>query len=339
MASNPDRGLSVVSRHFPGGRGRLGAPPRDNAPAPTGTARIPGRVLSTEAGTPIRRAQIRLNSQDARVNRVNDDRQRRPIRDWRPPAGGEISPLCQQGWIRQFGVRTGAAVRSGRADLPLRWQARWSGSTSVLPRGSVVGGRITDEQGDAVTDAQVQAMRHQLQRRASTGVRGAAGTTDDLGEFRLFGLMPGEYVVRASLREGPAVMRDADGKTGYPGTYFPGVADVAQAQAVTVALGQELTRWRFRSFPPVRASPVSRWPRMAGRWRAPSWSAAPSHERIVLAGESSRRRRPQPIGRGRHIPADQRAAWETTSSTCSSAPCGQARWRADAPASSSRRYR
>ena len=46
---------------MPGGRGgRLGMPPRDNTPPPTGTAKITGRVLSAESGSPIRRAQISL---------------------------------------------------------------------------------------------------------------------------------------------------------------------------------------------------------------------------------------------------------------------------------------
>ena len=51
--------------------------------------------------------------------------------------------------------------------------------------------------------------------------------------------MPGDYVIHATLREGPALMRDAVEQTGYPGTYFPGVADVGQAQAVTVTIGQD----------------------------------------------------------------------------------------------------
>ncbi|MEO5739013.1 MAG: carboxypeptidase-like regulatory domain-containing protein, partial [Vicinamibacterales bacterium] len=56
---------------LPGGRGGRfgGMPPRDNAETPTGTARISGRVVAADTGTPIRRAQINVNSREAQFNR------------------------------------------------------------------------------------------------------------------------------------------------------------------------------------------------------------------------------------------------------------------------------
>ena len=55
----------------PGGRGRLGMPPRDTTQPPaTGTAKITGRIVAADTGTPIRRAQIRVTSTEARLNRV-----------------------------------------------------------------------------------------------------------------------------------------------------------------------------------------------------------------------------------------------------------------------------
>ena len=56
---------------LPGGRGGRfgGIPPRDNTQTPTGTAKISGRVIAADTGTPIRRAQININSRDAQFNR------------------------------------------------------------------------------------------------------------------------------------------------------------------------------------------------------------------------------------------------------------------------------
>src|SRR5687768_479423 len=56
---------------MPGSRGgRLGGmPPRDNASTPTGTAKITGRVIAADTGSPIRRAQINVSSRDAGFNR------------------------------------------------------------------------------------------------------------------------------------------------------------------------------------------------------------------------------------------------------------------------------
>jgi protocatechuate 3,4-dioxygenase beta subunit len=73
---------------------------------------------------------------------------------------------------------------------------------------------------------------------------GANASTDDLGQFRLFGLAPGEYVVVAEAR-GPqfvppnAVMESEDDNIGFMTTYFPATADETSAQRVRTKLGTE----------------------------------------------------------------------------------------------------
>jgi hypothetical protein len=69
--------------------------------------------------------------------------------------------------------------------------------------------------------------------------------------------MPGEYVIRASLRQNPGG-QDANepDPMGYPGTYYPGVLDVGQAQTVTLTLGQELSSIAFAVLP-ARLSRIS----------------------------------------------------------------------------------
>lgn len=242
---------------FPDGRGgrggRLGGlPPRDNAPAATGTAKITGRVVSADTGTPIRRAQIRITSPDVRVNRdaVTDSDGRFEILSL--PASRYRLYVNKAGYVAlEYGQ-----ARPFEAGKPLDIAAGQSLEKIdfSLPRGSVITGRITDEFGDPVTDVQVQAMRYQFvngQRQLTNA--GRVSTTDDIGQFRIFGLMPGDYIVQASMRTNPnAAMTSADvaeAPSGYPGTYYPGVADVAQAQAVTVALGQELSSVAFPLVP------------------------------------------------------------------------------------------
>jgi hypothetical protein len=82
--------------------------------------------------------------------------------------------------------------------------------------------------------------------------------TDDLGAYRIFGLMPGDYIVRASMRPNlPPGPRNAETEpTGYPGTYFPGVSDVTQAQMITATIGQEVGSIGF-SLVPARLSRIS----------------------------------------------------------------------------------
>ena len=65
----------------------------------------------------------------------------------------------------------------------------------ALPRGSVIAGRITDEFGEPIAMAQVQAQRYQYRpggQRRLTFAGGPFVMTDDLGQFRVYGLMPGE---------------------------------------------------------------------------------------------------------------------------------------------------
>ena len=70
-----------------------------------------------------------------------------------------------------------------------------------LPRGGVITGRVLDEFGDPAADVQVAAMRAQNiggTRRLMPA--GRMATTNDIGEFRLFAIPPGNYYVSATLR-------------------------------------------------------------------------------------------------------------------------------------------
>jgi hypothetical protein len=243
---------------FPGGRGgRIGIPPRDNAPAPTGTAKISGRVIAADTGSPIRRAQININSRDAQFNRsITTDSEGRY----------ELSAL-PAGRYRLFVDKAGyVALEYGQArpfeagkPLDITEGQLLEKIDFSLPRGSAITGRITDEFGDPITDVQVQALRYQFVNGERQLVNaGRAAQTDDLGSYRIFGLMPGDYVIRASMRpnvaQGPrAVQTDP---TGYPGTYYPGVADISQAQTVTATLGQEVSSVGF-PLVPARLSRIS----------------------------------------------------------------------------------
>jgi hypothetical protein len=242
----------------PGGRGRLGGiPPRDNAEMPKGTAKISGRVIAADTGTAIRRAQININSRDANFNRVvaTDSDGRYELTAL--PAGRYRLFVNKAGFVAlEYGQ-----ARPFEAGKPLDMTAGQvlEKVDFSLPRGSAITGRVTDEYGDPITDVQVEALRYQFVNGERQLVNaGRASQTDDLGAYRIFGLMPGDYVVRASMRPNmPPGPRAADTEpTGYPGTYYPGVTDVTQAQTVTAALGQEVSSIGF-PLVPARLSRIS----------------------------------------------------------------------------------
>jgi protocatechuate 3,4-dioxygenase beta subunit len=116
-------------------------------------------------------------------------------------------------------------------------------ATVALQRGGVITGRVTDENGEALARVQVYTMF--LMTGGSRPQRtGSTVSTDDLGQFRLFGLQPAEYIVVAEARGPTFVQPNAqpereEDKIGFMTTYFPGTADEASAQRVRVRAGGE----------------------------------------------------------------------------------------------------
>lgn len=232
------------------------APPRDRpvAEVPRGTGRIRGRVVAADGTTPLRRAQVRAVAAAIRTTRLTstDAEGRYEFVDL--PAGRYDISVSKAGYVGlAFGQKR--PFDGGRpmdvADAQIA-----DGVDFALPRGSVIAGRITDHTGDPIVGAHVQAMRYQYQtggRRqlvASGGRSYFSNMTNDLGEFRLFGLMPGTYVVSASgnstgvvslTQSGPGTggVTGIDTREGFIQTHFPGTANLAEAQPVSVTLAEE----------------------------------------------------------------------------------------------------
>ena len=207
-----------------------------------------GQVVAAENGTPIRRAQVRFVSNNARESRLatTDAQGRFEIKEL--PAGRYTVTASKGGFVSlQYGQR-----RPSESGTPIELS---DGQTLdklqiALPRGSVLGGRITDEFGEPVANASVIAMRYSYVAggRRLTPAQGANSrdTTDDQGHYRLFGLPPGEYYVSATLRTfGPEVVEPTGDTSGYSATYYPGTPNMAEASRVVLAVSQENTAVSF----------------------------------------------------------------------------------------------
>src|SRR6185503_12954282 len=112
----------------------------------------------------------------------------------------------------------------------------------TLLRGGVIAGRVVDEFGEPLSGLDVSARRVQtVGGRRQLSPYGPQGSTNDIGEFRIFGLEPGQYAVLAMWRRmGPGDSTSPD-RNGYPSTYFPGTTNEAEAQRFTVAAGQTIS--------------------------------------------------------------------------------------------------
>src|SRR5262245_35854747 len=217
----------------------------------TGTGRLRGRVLAADTGSIVRRAQVRISSPDIGTKTAFTDAQGRyEFKDL--PAGRFSVSVSKSGFVTmQYGQRR--PFEPGRP-IELVDAQTLEKADIALPRGSAVSGRVLDEFGDPVADANVMAMRMQYaggKRRLVPS--GRQSVTNDLGQFRLFGLPPGEYYVSATTRTLDTMMMDMIGamssggptgsnnNSGYAATYYPGTPNPAEAQRPSLSVGQEMS--------------------------------------------------------------------------------------------------
>jgi protocatechuate 3,4-dioxygenase beta subunit len=232
--------------------------PRDGAAlaVPTGTGRIRGRVVAADTGAPLRRAQVRISGNQPGLQATANTDQDGRYEFQKLPASSYMISVTRNGYITlQFGQQR--PFEPGRpltlADAQVAEKIDFA-----LPRGGVIAGTIFDDLGEPLAGVRVQAQRYAYQpggaRRLQTiGMSGMFGPpmTDDLGHFRVFGLMPGSYMLSAipspvnmGAPPGPAsaiIGSNSNAEDGYTTTYYPGTANVEDAQTIAVGIGQEAT--------------------------------------------------------------------------------------------------
>jgi protocatechuate 3,4-dioxygenase beta subunit len=233
-----------------------GMPQRDAAKPKTGTAMLKGRVLSAETGKPLRRAQVRAGGTDPREARSvsTDENGAWELREL--PAGKYTIQVSKGGYVTlAYGQRR--PFEQGKP-IDLADGQTVDKLDVSLPRGSVITGRLYDEFGEPISGARVSAMRNRFMggvRRLMPFGGGSTDTTDDIGQFRLHGLSPGDYYISASSGTMVSLDRSED-RTGYAVTYYPGTPVLSEAQKVTVAQAQETQGITF-SMSPTRVATIS----------------------------------------------------------------------------------
>jgi protocatechuate 3,4-dioxygenase beta subunit len=214
---------------------------------PNGVVR--GRVVTAD-GQPMPRAIVSLvftgppGSIGSAVTTSDDDGQFE-IRDLAPgqfdisaskagytqvdESGQQVPPFFGStgfgptGFTRSFDLAAGGVER---VDLRL---ARFGALT----------GRLSDENGDPIQDATVQALqaRYEDGRRWLVPANFSGGSTDDLGRYRIHDLAPGRYIFSA-VTTGQVQRDDV---SGYARTFYPGSSSVAEAGFVSIGLSEEVT--------------------------------------------------------------------------------------------------
>ncbi len=235
-----------------GGRGGMlpgmQRPVRDQVrqPEQAGTAVVAGRVLAADSGRPVKRARVVVSGGGRPHAAVTDEQGRYRIAGL--AAGSYTITAGKTGFVdAAFGQRR--ALRTG-TPLQVADGQQVADADIRLPRGGVITGHIADEDGEPLARAQVNVLRYQWvggeKRLAPAGV----DQSDDRGQYRVFGLPPGEYFVSANaggaerflgrFMNAPGDPEDAGDSTGYAPTYYPGVTAVAEGTRVKLATAQEV---------------------------------------------------------------------------------------------------
>lgn len=173
------------------------APARDNTLPATGTGVVSGVVMLDDGSQqPVRHARVTLRSVDARGERTitTDDGGRFAFASL--PQGAYSLSAAKAAYVNAFygskhpGRGPGTAI-SLTNDHPL------TDIKLLMPRGGVITGRVFDDFGGAVPNANVQVMQYRMSggERTLVPVVGGRVTTDDRGIYRAYGLTPGAYAV------------------------------------------------------------------------------------------------------------------------------------------------
>ena len=180
--------------------------PRDNRiVGPAGDGAISGVIVTAErAPKPLRRARVMLSGGELALGQTTITADDGTFAFDRLPPGRYGLAAAKDGYVSMsFG-----ATRPNRAGMRITLAAGERRSLSLaLPRGAVITGIITTEDGQPVGGLNVVPLISRYvsppgERRLVDPINSTT-VTDDRGVYRIYGLPAGDYTVMAQVRPGP----------------------------------------------------------------------------------------------------------------------------------------
>jgi hypothetical protein len=174
---------------------------RDVPATATGGATISGVILAAGSKQPLASARVGLTTDTpfgATGGAYTDERGQFVLTD--VPAGQHTLYVSKP----SFASTVYGAARPGEPGTPVSVSAGQSirGLAIELVKGAAIGGTVLDQNGQPFRGAQVSVRAYRWTARGREPVvsRGpgltGSGTTDARGEYRLYGLAPGDYIVQ-----------------------------------------------------------------------------------------------------------------------------------------------
>jgi len=221
--------------------------PRDRVPPPqVGTSALKGRVIDAASAAPVARARVRIQGGGGpRPSTWTDSAGRFAFTSL--PAGPYSLVVEKSTYMAGRYPEAGRTIRSNLKPLALTEGEILDNVTVMMYHGGSISGRVVDAHGDPVEAARVGVMRLVSGRSPLSQNQ---SSTNDLGEFRLARLEPGNYILFVSPQRNEMFRSEepfiAGGLADQPPalplpTYFPSALSIDQAQPIAVARGESIT--------------------------------------------------------------------------------------------------
>lgn len=206
---------------------------------------IEGVVVKSTTGEPLKKTVVTANW-------LSGAGEREQPRSARTQASGrftlgDLSPGTYSVWANRdgyVGQAYGQRAPNGRAkNLVLKPGERVADLVfRLIPMGAITG-RVYDEDGEPLGRVNVQALRYMSfnGKRQLNPVMSAS--TNDMGEYRLSGLMPGKYYLGATYTFSDVT--DNSAAENYVPVYYPGTNEPITAGNVEVPAGEEVNQIDF----------------------------------------------------------------------------------------------
>lgn len=221
-------------------------------PDPATLGRVVGRVFNSATGEPLRKAQLTLQGANVAPGEymATSDANGAFAIERVPPGSYNLSIQHQN-----FAVQNYGATRPG---MPGRRLTVASGQSvsgieiKMIPF-SVISGKVVDPDGDPVAGVPLTVLHWNFVRGTRQLTPASSGATNDRGEYRLYNLPAGRYLIAGrpnqlmdySFRASAGRDLTAPGQREAPRevfalTFYPSATEAAGASPVSVAPGQEL---------------------------------------------------------------------------------------------------
>ena len=207
--------------------------------------RLSGMVVKLAGSEPLRKARVRLQSVDEPTHSiavVTDEAGRFELKGLDP--GHYRLTASRLGYVTsEYGQRKAS---DPGAVLTLRAGQEMKDLLFRLVPAAIIAGRILDDDSEPLPGVTVSALREVYSEGKRSLTTSTTAETNDLGEYRLYGLAPGRYFVSAVFpqwnRFGDA--NESEDTTassqGYAKIYFPGTPEAAKAISFSVKAGEEI---------------------------------------------------------------------------------------------------